>query len=169
MNELAREVAQLEAEKSAWAASMPASVFPYRQEMFSPGFDPPELMRQLSQALNDGEPDDARRIRALLSWYAGGSGRFSFYPAYESYPEVLLLDEEPGALLAAVSAPDLTAAELAGAARLVAICLARHRSEFDSLPPAAWDRLIAAAAEGGDEDKRDCLARGRADRECSRE
>jgi hypothetical protein len=65
-------------------------------------------------------------------------------------------------LLAVLSAPDLSAAEVAGAARLVANRNARNRTEFDSLPAAAWDRLAAAVVEGDDQDKRDRLARRRA-------
>jgi hypothetical protein len=100
--------------------------------------------------LNGAESDDGRRIRALLRWHGSGSGRCSGYPVHQGAPEELLLDEIPGALLTVVSAPDLTAAETAGAARLVASWPARHRSEFNRLPLATWDRLTAAVAVGGD-------------------
>ena len=131
------------------------------------GSPSPELLYQLSRALTDAESDDESRIRALLSWHAGGSGRCSGYPAHECVPEELLLAETPKALLTVVSAPSLTAAETAGAARLVAGWPARDRSEFDGLPPAAWDRLTAAVADGDDQDKRDRLARRRAKAEAS--
>ena len=165
MNESERRYAQGRAEERAWVAAMPAAVVPYREAILELGrtsFDPSlEVLGQLSEALKNAESDDAQRIRALLRWHAGGSGRCSGYPVYEGVPETLLLGDAPDALLAVVSAPDLTDTELAGAARLVASWGARNRSEFDSLPEAAWDRLTAAAAEGDDDDMGGRLARRR--------
>jgi hypothetical protein len=66
-----------------------------------------------------------------------------------------------------VSADDLTAAQTAGAARLVTDWAARRPPEFNSLPPAAWDRMTAVVADGDDKDKRDWLARRRAESEGS--
>jgi hypothetical protein len=174
MDESQRQRAQDEAEEASWVAAMPAAVLPYRQAMLglgSTGFDlvpSPELLAQLSRALSHAESDDARRIRVLLGWHAAGSGRCSGLPLYELIPETLLLAEAPAALRAVASAHDLTVAELAGAARLVASWHARDRSEFDSLPADAWDRLTAAAAAGDDEDKRDRLARRREQSKCRR-
>lgn len=171
MDESARTRARAKAEQEAWVAAMPASLLTYRDAMLNVSrtgvSPPPELLRQLSLALTGAEGDAERRIRALLRWHASGSGRCSGYPVHEGLPQELLLAEPPGALLAVVSADDLTAAETAGAARLVASWAARRRSEFDSLPPAAWDRLTAAVADGDDNDKRDRLARRRAEAEGS--
>lgn len=167
MDNSARQRARSEAERETWVAAMPGSVLAYRDATLNvsrTGISrPPELLRRLSLALKGDEGDDERRIRALLRWHASGSGRCSGYPVHEGLPEELLLAESPGALLTVVSADDLTAAETAGAARLVASWAARCRSEFDSLPPAAWDRLTAAVADGDDDDKRDRLARRRAE------
>jgi hypothetical protein len=64
------------------------------------------LRSQLSKALSDAESDDARRIRALLSWYASGSGHWSYYPSYESLLEMLLLAEAAWDRLTAAIAED---------------------------------------------------------------
>ena len=171
MDQSERERARADAEERAWVAAMPESVLQHREAMLrlsrTGGSASPELLRQLSQALNGAESDDGRRIRALPRWHGSGSGRCSGYPVHQGAPEELLLDEIPGALLTVVSAPDLAAAETAGAARLVASWPARHRSEFNRLPLATWDRLTAAVAVGGDRDKRARLARHRADSEGS--
>jgi hypothetical protein len=171
MDESERERERSDAEQRTWVVAMPQSLRGYREAMLelsrTGGSPSPELLYQLSRALTDAESDDKSRIRALLSWHAGGSGRCSGYPAHECVPEELLLAETPKALLTVVSAPSLTTAETAGAVRLVASWPARDRSEFDGLPPAAWDRLTAAAADGDDQDKRDRLARRRAKAEAS--
>jgi hypothetical protein len=167
MDESERERARSDAEERSWVAAMPESLLGYREAMLElsriGGSPSPELLRQLSQGLADGESDEERRIRALLSWHAGGSGRCSGYPVHECVPEELLLAETPGALLTVVSAPGLTATETAGAARLVASWPAPRHAELSSLPPAAWNRLTAAIADGDDQDKRDRLARRRAE------
>jgi hypothetical protein len=169
MKVVARQAARSGAEERTWVAAMPGSVMHYREAMLAltrTGEGPsPELLRQFSQTLQEADSDEGHRIRALLSWHASGSGRCSGYPIHECFPEELLLAQTPGALLAVLSAPDLTAAETAGAARLVAGWPARHRPEFSHLPPAAWDRLTAAADEGDDQDKRDRLAHRRAESE----
>ena len=166
MDESERERARSEAEERAWVAAMPESLLEHRDAMLelirtsdSPS---PGLLRQLSQALRDADSDDERRIRALLSWHASGSGSCSVCPVHETVPEELLLAETPGVLVAVVSAPDLTATQAAGAARLVAGWPAQRGAELRSLSPAVWDRLAAAAAGGDDQDKRDRLARRRA-------
>ena len=137
---------------------MPASLQRHQEailELSRTGGGPsPELLRQLSQALADAESDEERRIRALLSWHAGGSGRCSGYPVHECVPQELLLAEAPDALLTVVSAPGLTTVETAGAARLLASWPAQRRAELSSLAPAAWDRLTAAVTDGDDRDKR---------------
>ena len=124
MDESEREWVRSDAERRTWVAAMPESVLQYRDMMLqlsrTSGPPLPELLYQLSRALHDGESNEERRIRALLRWHAGGSGRCSGYPAHECVPTELLLAETPTALLTVVSAPDLTAAETAGAARLVA-------------------------------------------------
>lgn len=171
MDESERKQVRAEAEERSWVAAMPESLLKHRETILSLGrtgaFPSPALLHQLSQAFTDAESDHERRIRALLRWHASGSGRCSGYPVHECVPEELLLAEAPGSLLDVVSAPGLTAAETAGAARLVASLATRRRSEFDGLPPAAWDRLSAAVAEGDDQDKRDRLARRRARPEAS--
>jgi hypothetical protein len=149
---------------------MPASLVKHQDAMLNvsrTGVSPPELLGQLSRALVNAEGNEKRRIRALLRWHASGSGRCSGYPVHEGIPEELLLAESPGGLFAVVSADDLTAAETAGAARLVASWAARRPAEFNRLPPAVWDRMTAAVADGDDKDKRDRLARRRAESEGS--
>jgi len=167
MDESEQEEARFEAEERTWVAAMPESLLGHRTAILelsrTGGSPPPELLRQLSQALTDGESDEERRIRALLNWHAGGSGRCSGYPVHECVPEELLLAETPAALLTVVSVPGLTTAETAGAARLIANWPTQRRAELSSLPPAAWDRLTAAVADGGDHDKQGRLARRRAE------
>jgi hypothetical protein len=166
MDEAGQAQARSQAEQGAWVAAMPGSLLEHREVMLelsrTGGRASPDLLRQLSQALRDAESDDERRIRALLSWHASGSGRCSGYPLHETVPEGLLLAETPRVLVAVVSAPDLTATQAAGAARLIASWPTRRGAELRSLSPAAWDRLAAAAADGDDQDKRDRLARRRA-------
>jgi hypothetical protein len=171
MDESEQEEARYDAEERTWVAAMPASLMGHREailELSRTGGRPsPELLRQLSQALADAESGEERRIRALLSWHAGGSGRCSGHPVHECVPQELLLAETPGALLTTMSAPGLTPAETAGAARLVASWPAQRSAELGSLPPAAWDRLTAAVADSDDQDKRNRLARRRAESEGS--
>jgi len=166
MNESERDRARNDALHRDWAAAMPESVQQHLEallELSRTGATPSAaLLRQLSQTLAAAYGDDERRIRALLRWHASGSGRCSGYPVHEAVPEELLLAETPATLVAVISAPDLTATETAGAARLVASWHARNRSEFDRLPRAAWDRLTAAVADADDKDKRHRLARRRA-------
>jgi hypothetical protein len=90
MDEAGQEQARSEAEQRAWVAAMPESLLEQREAMLelsrTGGHPSPGLLRQLSQALRDADSDGERRIRALLSWHASGSGRCSGYPVHETVP-----------------------------------------------------------------------------------
>ena len=165
MDQAARLKVQAEAEWQAWVAAMPAAVRPYTEAMLELTREgvglSAELLGQLSQALRDAEPDDERRIRAVLTWRASGSGGWFSGWFHESVPGRLLMAETPDALLGAFSADSLSASEIGGAARLVVLWPKERQGELGRLPQAAWDRLAAAAAD--DQKARDALAHMRAD------
>ena len=141
---------------------MPAVLLPYREAVLGRGGSgpAPELRGQLSKALSDAERDDARRIRALLSWYTSGRGQWSYYPSYESLPEMLLLAEAPqvlrAVLLRTTSPPQNLQAPHAwwpagprGTCPSSAICQLRHGTGWPLRSPRTAMRTSAAGSPAG--------------------
>ena len=151
----AEQAIQVERDAEEWLAAMPASLQPFWDDMRDsewPDFDLAPLRGPLAKQL----PVTADRVRALFRWYGSGAGPWSGYPAYEDAAAHLLLEYPIDDLLAVADAPELDAAELEGAARLLAgwDFSQRRADDLLKLPPPLKARLLAHSLTSGDRDKR---------------
>ena len=120
-----REKAEAEQDRAAeerWIAAMPQGLRPIwpkvMDQMMAGGIPQDPDTKPLEEELAKEILDEPRRIRALMSWYGSGTGRWSGYPIYEDVAAEMLLRYQTAQLLAAVESVALNEQETEGAARL---------------------------------------------------
>jgi hypothetical protein len=132
-----------------WVAAAPRHAQPFLQE--GHGVD----TNGLREALENQFPDRRQRIVALFGWFGSGAGPWSGFPGNESIPEDYLLELPTADLVAAAARPDLSDAQLEGAARLFGGWpFANQRpQDLKALPPALKKKLLAHCLKSSDPDK----------------
>jgi len=136
-----------------WMDTMPLCLVPIWEESLNEYGRPDPAL--LSRTLQRSIPDRKDRIRALLYWFGSGAGRWSGYPEYETAAEALLLAEPHDALVTVSRSPDLSSAQLEGAARLFGgwNYSKRYPDETDRLPATLKLRLWDQVKDTEDQDK----------------
>ena len=153
----ALERSKTEQEKSResykrWLAAVPASLRPLWPDT-GPSYDEADK-DALYAALCREFPDDRLRVLVLFGLFGSGRGPWSGYPAYDSRAEELLLRLPTSILIAAAESPDLSEAQLEGAARLFAgydFWKLRPR-DAAKLPKALKQKLLAQALKSAHPD-----------------
>ena len=132
-----------------WVAAAPRHARPFLQEPH--GVD----INGLREALANEFPDRSERIGALFGWFGSGAGPWSGFPGNETIPEKLLLELPTRDLIAAAARPDLSDAQLEGAARLFGGWPFGNQRPQDlkSLPPALKKKLLTHSLKSSDPDK----------------
>jgi hypothetical protein len=132
-----------------WVAAAPVHARPFLLERH--GVD----INGLREALANGFPGRRERIVALFGWFGSGAGPWSGFPANESIAEDFLLELPTADLVAAAARPDLSDAQLEGAARLFGGWPFGEQRPRDLklLPPALKKKLLAHSLKSSDPDK----------------
>lgn len=146
-SEAAAEQARKSEEK--WLAAMPPSL---RSFWRNDDIDGPskEVLAEMSEALQKSIPDTKPRVRALLAWYGSGEV-WNGYPDYERVPSLLLDQYSTSKIVDAIDGPELSEAELDGAARL--FCDKSERLE--QLSPRLKKKLLDYCVASGSEEKQE--------------
>lgn len=132
-----------------WVAAAPVHARPFLEQQ--DGVD----INGLREALAHEFPDRRELIVALYGWFGSGAGPWSGFPANETIPEDLLLELPTADLVAAAARPELSEAQLEGAARLFGGWpFGKQRpQELKSLPPALKKKLLTHSLKSSDPDK----------------
>lgn len=104
--------------RERWNASMPESIRLLTDRSWESEWN--ASLEPVRAKLTEEFPDKRARVLALFNWFGSGSGAWSGFPGYEEIPEKLLLEFTTPELAEAAQAPNLTQAQLEGAARLFA-------------------------------------------------
>lgn len=116
-----------------------------------------DVIARMATALAEEQPQVKERLRVLLGWFGSGAGPWSGFPSYEAVPEKLLLKYSTEDLIGALDSPELSRAQLEGAARLFGGWDFGQQRPVDrnKLSKALKGRLLAQALSSTDKDKRD--------------
>jgi hypothetical protein len=154
----ARHEAQLDEER--WKAAAPVAVRdlldPAVTAAHTDGLLPQSTYSVVAQRLAQAIPDPVERAAALLVWYGSGTGRCSGYPVHEALPAPALAETPISHLIDALRSFPADARIDAGAVRHLCGWQSRPEQARDvgRLPIDLRERLLAAAQESGDDDKR---------------
>jgi hypothetical protein len=154
------ETRELWLAEQRWRAAAPAAVHDLLDTAVAAGRADgllPEGIHQLIvQRLEAAIPDPVERVSALLAWYGSGTGRLTGFPVYEALPEPELAETPIARLVQALYAYPGDARIDAGAVRHLCGWKARKHQARDvaKVPAELRARLLTAARESGDDDKR---------------
>ncbi|MBQ0896987.1 hypothetical protein KBX37_28520 [Micromonospora sp. U56] len=143
-----------------WRAAAPASVRDLLDVAVDAGSTdgllPEGIHRLVAQRVEEAIPDPVERAGVMLAWYGSGTGRCSGFPVHEGLPEPALAETPIAHLVRALQAYPTDARIDAGAVRHLCGWKTRKHQARDiaKVPAELRVRLLTAARESGDDDKR---------------
>lgn len=110
----------------------------------------------VARHLEEAFSDPVERAGATLAWFGSGTGRCSGFPVHEALPEPALTETPIANIIQALHTYPTDAHIVAGAVRHLCGWQAREHQAADiaKLPAELRARLLTAARESGDDDKR---------------
>lgn len=138
-----------------WAADAPAAVrglLPLMLETSRTGHIDPDLVQRVEERLSVAYSDELVRCRAVLAWFASGTGKCSGYPVHEEIPGQLLERVPMEQVLASLDEQGASDAVWAGALRHLAGWRSRPDGDLGLVPLPVWRRLESIAEGSADAD-----------------
>jgi len=138
-----------------WLDAMPKALRPLWSNEIENALSPD--ISPFSKALAKAYPDEQQRALVLYRWFGSGEGPWSGVPSYELIAEKLLLRIATPDLISAAETPDLTDAQLEGAARLFGgwEFYQERKGDIRLLPASLKKRLLEHSLQSQNKDNRE--------------